>query len=337
MTGFYAALDVSDKTTAVCVIDKAGAVVCESFVETNPLSIGRFLKPYKRTLKTVCQESGTKAPWLHKELVRQKFPMVCLDARLAHGLLSTQRNKTDKNDARSLAQIARNGWSEQTHVKSDEAYRWRMLLTHRRLLKRKAIALDLALRGTLKVFGAELEDHGKAKRLKRMKGGDLLIPLIADASLRAKEAMLKEAKRLEAMVVKIAKADPVCRRFMTVPGVGPETVLTFRAAVDDPTRFKSSRDVAAHFGLTPRRFQSGDMNILGRISKSGDKGVRAALYQAAFIMLVRSKSQCRLRTWGLRLRTNKGTRKAAVAVARKLAVILHRMWLTGRDFDGSPA
>lgn len=334
MGAFYAALDVSDKTTAVCVIDAQGAVVSEDSVDTSPLAIATFLKPYKRTLKTIAQESGTKAPWLHKELVRKKFPMVCLDARMAHGLLSTQRNKTDKNDARALAQIVRHGWNSQSYIKSDQAFRWRMLLAHRRLLKRKAIAIDLALRGALKVFGGQLETEKKKPRRKAT--SDPLVLSLTESMLRARDALMKEAVRLDQMVRKIAKADPICRRLMTVPGVGPDTALTFRAAIDDPHRFKSSRNVAAHFGLTPRRFQSGEMNILGRISKCGDTSVRTALYNAGTVLLCTSKSGCRLRTWGLRLRNQKGHKKAAVAIARKLAVIMHRMWITGKDFDASP-
>jgi transposase len=335
MSAFYAALDVSDKTTAVCVIDSDGALVAESSVETSPAAIALFLKPYRRTLERVGQESGTKAPWLHKELVRKKFPMVCLDARMAHALLSTQRNKTDKNDARALARLVRNGWSSQSYIKSDEAFRWRMLLTHRRILKRKALSIELSLRDALKLIGGKVELRGRTQRLKSVKGADPLVLMLATSMLRARNVLMQEAARLDAVAKKIAEADPVCRRLMTIPGVGPDTALTFRAAVDDPHRFKTSRNVAAHFGLTPRRFQSGAVSIMGRITKCGAPSVRSALYNAAFALLHNCKGESQLRAWGLRLLQQKGGNKARVAVARKLAVIMHRIWVTRRDFEAS--
>jgi transposase len=302
------------------------------------LAIAKALTPYKRMLSKVAHESGAKAPWLQKELLRRRYPMVCLDARIASGLLSAQRNKTDKNDARALAQVVRTGWYTLAHIKSEEAFRLRLLLTHRRLLKRKAIAIDLCLRGSLKVFGGQL-DEKNPKRVVKLPGraSDPTIVALAECMLRARDALTKEVKRLDEMVAKCAKKDPICRRLMTIPGVGPITSLTFRAAVDDPSRFSSSRNVAAHFGLTPRRFQSGETDISGHITKIGDTSVRSALFEAALIMLVRSHSKCRLRQWGLRLRREKGIKVAAVAVARKLAVIMHRMWVTERDFDASPA
>lgn len=338
MSTFYAGLDVADKTTAVCVINEAGAVVDETSVETTPPAIARALAPYKKVLGAVAQESGTKCGWIHKELSKRRFPMVCLDARIAHGALSTQRNKTDKNDARGLAQIVRNGWFTPAHVKSDESFRLRILLTHRRALRRKATSLELTLRGSVKPVGALIEKKGKILTLKRStRGTDPLLELLADTMIRARSALMREVNKLDEMIVKLAAKDPVCRRLMTIPGVGPLTALTYRTAIDDPNRFKCSRNVAAHFGLTPRRYQSGKSDILGGISKMGDKSVRTALYEAAMSMLIKSKSQCRLRQWGLRLKRIKGNKPAAIAVARKLAVIMHRMWITERDFDTSAA
>lgn len=338
MGAFYAGLDVSSETTAVCVIDADGRIVAEQSVETTPLAIARALAPYKRVLDKVGQESGSKGVWLHKELTKRRYPMVCMDARVAHGALSTQRNKTDKNDARGLAQVLRNGWYTPAHIKSDDSYRLRMLLTHRRALKRKAISLELVLRGTVKPLGIVIEKaKGELTLKQRKRGADPMIALLADSMVRARNALLREVKRLDELILKFADKDPVCRRLMTVPGVGPLTALTFRAAVDDPNRFKSSRNVAAHFGLTPRSFQSGQSDIRGKISKMGDESVRTALFEAAMVLLCISKSQCRLRQWGLRLKKEKGTKRAAIAVARKLAVIMHRMWVSKRDFDPSPA
>jgi transposase len=151
--------------------------------------------------------------------------------------------------------------------------------------------------------------------------------------IRPRASLLSEVKQLEDALVKTAKTDPICRRLMTVPGVGPLTALAFKAAVDDPARFRSSRTVGAYFGLTPRRRQSGQMDVSGHISRMGDETVRTALYSAAFALLTVSKSKCPLRLWGLRLKEGKGHKLATVAVARKMAVIMHRMWVTERDFD----
>jgi transposase len=337
MGALYAGLDVSDKTTAVCIIDAEGKIVTEDSVETNPSAIASALAPYKRILYKVGHVSGSKGPWLHKELLKRRYSVVCLDARRVHGALSTRPNKTDRNDALGIAQVVRNGWYTPTYIKSDEAFRLRLVLTHRRALKRNAAAIELCLRGSMKVFGATLQKQGERVTVKQQRGrSDPLIVSLSKSMLRARDALRIEIKSLDVLVARLAANDPVCRRLMTVPGVGPITALTFRAAIDDPHRFASSRNVAAYFGLTPRRFQSGETDINGRISKMGDGSVRSALYEAAFVLLTHSKSPCRLRQWGSRMRRVKGVKKAVVAVARKLAVTMHRMWISERDFDPSP-
>jgi transposase len=144
--------------------------------------------------------------------------------------------------------------------------------------------------------------------------------------------LYKTYLKLDNQVKAMVREDSVCLRLMTVPGVGPITALTFKAGVDDPTRFKRSRTVAAHFGLTPRRYQSGDVDNPGHISKAGDADVRSALYVAAHALVTRSAEWSSLKVWGLRLSKTKGHRRAVIAVARKLAVILHKMWMDGTDF-----
>ena len=156
---------------------------------------------------------------------------------------------------------------------------------------------------------------------------NMLLPL-----LEARLTLYKIYLQLDKQARILAKDDPVCQQFMSAPGVGKITALTYKAAVDDPTRFKKSRTVAAHFGLTPRRFQSGEIDKPGRISKAGDPAVRAALYLAARSLIVRSKKWSELKVWGMKLVKTKGHRKAVTAVARKLAVILHKMWIGGTDF-----
>lgn len=334
MSTLYVGLDVSDQTTCVCVIDAEGQTVEECEVDTQPAAIANYLKPFRPLLKQVGHEAGSKSAWLHKELVRRKLPVICLDARSVRSALAGQRNKTDRNDARGIAQVLRGGWYTHAFVKSDDAMHIRLLLTHRRTLKRKAVSIEHSLRVSLKAFGAQLQKKGGQLSVRQAsRRPDPFISEMSEIMARAYAGLTAEVRALDKMVAAHAKTDPICRRLMTMPGVGPLTALSYRAGVDDPARFSSSRNVAAHFGLTPRRFQSGECDILGPISKMGDESVRTALYEAAFVLLYTSKSECRLRAWGLALKQGKGSRCALVAVARKMAVIMHRMWVTGRDFD----
>jgi transposase len=169
-----------------------------------------------------------------------------------------------------------------------------MVLSHRRILKRKALSIELSLRDALKLIGGELEQRGRTQRLRSVKGADPLVLMLATAMLRARNVLMQEVIRLDAVTKKIAQSDPVCRRLMTIPGIGPDTALTFRAAVDDPHRFKTSRNVAAHFGLTPRRFQSGAVNVLGRITKCGDPTVRSAytMRRLSYCTTAKARANC---------------------------------------------
>jgi transposase len=246
------------------------------------------------------------------------------------------RNKTDKHDARDIAQILRSGWYSRVHVKSVESHHTRALLTCRKVMQRKCIDLENEIRGLLKVFDVKLP-------LRLSRGAfDVAVrdtiemdPALSHAllpMLQARQMLFDTFLELDRRVRKAAKEDAVCRRFMGIPGVGEITAIGFKAAVDDPARFDSSRTVGAHFGLTPRRFQSGETDNPGRISHAGDADVRATLYAAANAMLMRSITWSSLKAWGVRLMKTKGRRRAIVAVARKIAVVLHRMWVDDSDF-----
>lgn len=331
----FAGLDVSTRTTSVCVISEDGEVLLETSVTTDPDAIAAALRPWRPTLKTVGHETGSLSPWLHKELQRRGLPVICLEALHTRALLAGQRNKTDQADALGIAQILRAGWFKTVHVKSDEAHRMRILLAHRRNLKRKGLDLENTLRHTLKAFGVRLHSTGRggmAAAVREATSHDPLLTDLAEGMLRARDVLLSEFERLNRMVRDLALADAVCRRLMSVPGVGPVTALAFKAAVDDPRRFRRSRTLGAHFGLTPRRYQSGETDISGRISKRGDGEVRTLLYEAAMSMLVRTRSHSALKAWGLRLAKTRGLKRACVALARKLATVLHRMWLDDVDF-----
>lgn len=334
MSRLYAGLDVSDAATAICLMTSRGACI-ETSAPSTPEAIAAALAPHRRRLVVVGFENGTLSNWLYRELQARQFPVVCLNAWRVHASLSARTNKTDRNDARGIAHLLQRALYPTIHVKSDEALRLRMLLNTRSALREKARALQLALRNTLKSLGVTYS-LGKARSHRRIEcaeGTPLSVQRIVDGVQRAYHALLVEAEVLDKAIAAYAADDPVCKRLMTVPGVGPFVAATFKAAIDEPSRFKNSRSVAAHFGLTPRTFQSGKTEARGRISRRGDARVRLALYAAAFVMLTASKRDTALRRWGLQLRERKGLNIAAVACARKLAVILHRMWMTGRDFE----
>jgi transposase len=340
MTEHFAGLDVSVETTAVCVVDAAGEPVLRTSVATEPEAIAQALAPFSATLRRAGHEAGSLSPWLQVGLRRCCVPAVCLETRHVRAALAAQRNKTDATDALGLAHIVRTGWYRTAHVKTDGAYRLRLLLSQRRSLKRKCLDLENTIRHSLKAFGAKLGGVSRGRfeaAVRQAVADDPLTAELMDAMLVARAALWAQYTRLHQLVVRIVARDALCRRFMQAPGVGPVCALGFAAAVDDPSRFKRSRDVAAYFGLTSKRRQSGtSIDVKGRISKAGDPGVRDALYEAATCMLTRYHGTTALKTWGQKLAKAKGFKKAIVAMARKLAVILHAMWRTGEDYADAP-
>jgi transposase len=338
-----AALDTSTSKTAICIVNsRDGAVVFEATVATDPAIIFAALAPYRARLERVGHEAGTVAPWLHRELTAMGLPMVLMEARHAAAALRVQRNKTDKLDARGLAHLVRAGWYQPVHVKSEDSHRLRLLLCHRRTLKRKLLDIENEVRQSLKVFGLmvgpRVQRASFAARVRDLVAHDPLIAGVTECMLRAWAALWTEYKRLHKLLVEVVGRDELCRRYCRIPGVGPVTALTVKTAIDDPLRFVKSKTVGAHFGLTSRRIQTGDsIDIDGHISKCGDGEVRTVLYEAGSAMLVRSKQWCGVKSWGLRIAAKRGHKRAVVAVARKLAVIMHRMWLDGSEFRFSAA
>jgi transposase len=332
----YTALDVSLRSVAICVVDERGEVRHEAKVEADVDRIVACLRSFSPELKIIGFEAGTLTQYLTYGLQAAGFEVICLEARQVSAALAAMRNKTDRNDARGIAQILRTGWYSRVHVKSLESHQVRLLLSSRRAVLSKCVDLENELRGLLKIFGVRLASkvpHGAFDAtVHPLIKND---PMLARALLPMLEARLvlyRTYLKLDNEIKGVVRIDPVCRRLMTVPGVGAVTALTFKAAVDDPRRFKSSRTVAAHFGLTPRRFQSGETDNPGRISKAGDPEVRCALYVAAHALVTRASAWSSLKAWGVRLAKTRGHRRAVIAVARKLAVILHKMWMSGTDF-----
>jgi len=281
-------------------------------------------------------EAGTMSQHLYFGLRDRELDVVCIEARQVNAALSAMRNKTDRNDARGIAQVLRTGWFSPVHMKSRESHGIRALVSTRRAVLSKTIDLANEVRGLLKIFGIRLPSsvsHGRFDEVAR--GLVQMDEILAHAMLPlldARLALYDQFLELDRRVKRAASGDEVCLRMMTVPGVGPIAALTFEAAVDDPARFRKSRTVAAHFELTPRRYQSGETDNPGRISKAGDRDVRSTLYAAANALLMRTMAGSRIKSWGMRLMRTKGRRRAVVAVARKLAVILHRLWSDGTQF-----
>ena len=329
----YAGLDVAMETSALCVIDEVGQIVLETSLQTDPDVIAEALEPYGQTLKRLGHETGSVAPWLHKELLARGMPVVCMEAAHTRSALSAMRNKTDKNDARGLAQILRTGWFRPVHVKSDHSNRMRLLLIGRRNMKRKFLDIENAIRHSLKAFGIRLGQVSRGRfeaRVREFLDDDPVLIGMVEGMLRVRAVLWKEYCELHRLLVRIVSRDEVCRLLMTAPGVGPVTALSFCAAVDDPHRFLKSRTVGAHFGLTPKRRQSGtSIDHGGHISRMGDGDVRNALYEAANAVLTKTRKPVPLKKWGEKIAKKRGHKAACVAVARKLAVILHAMWRDG--------
>ena len=333
---YFVGLDVSLRSCALCLVDAKGKVVLERELACEVDDIAACLSDFEFPIERIGLEAGTMSQHLYFGLQAAGFDVVRMEARQVNAALSAMRNKTDKNDAKGIAHVLRTGWFSPVYMKSREAHGLRTLLSTRKVLLKKTMDLANETRGLLKIFGIRLPktvSHGSFDGIVRpmIELDDVLAHALVPL-LDARVALYQHYLELDRRVKRAASHDEVCLRLMTVPGVGPIAALTFKAAVDDPTRFKKSRTVGAHFGLTPKRFQSGEHDNPGRISKAGDSDVRAALYAAGNALLMRSMAQSQIKSWGMRLMRTKGRRRAVVAVARKLAVLLHRMWVDGTEF-----
>ena len=249
--------------------------------------------------------------------------------------------KTDRNDARNIAQLMRLGWFRAVHCKSLAAQEVRALLTARRLLQGKRHDVEMSLRGILRGFGLKVGKttaRSFAGRIQELVKGHPNLEAIGKALLSVRAVLLREFNAFEKRVRAMARSDARTKLLMSTPAVGPIVALTYASAVDDTARFKSSKQTGPHFGLTPKRYQSGETDYSGRISKIGDASVREALYQAAHVMLTKPVKGCsQLKSWAMRIARRAGMSKAKVALARKLAVILHRMLANATPFNAAAA
>ncbi|MFG5381914.1 IS110 family transposase [Yoonia sp. R2-816] len=325
---YFAGLDVSMEETHICILDREGALIREGKAPSTPKTIARFLAAGPACTKVVF-ETGRMAPMLHHGLTELGVPVVCIESRQAYqALKSLAGRKTDRNDARGLAHLARTGFYKPTHVKSLSAHAIRSLIAARKKLVGQRVTIDNQIRGLIVVFGVRLPRAlSPAFKDTALKVSDGVPGLFA-----AREAILAAVTAIDSDIKAMTRKSEVCTRLMTVPGVRPITALAFAAAIDDPARFKRSRDVGPYLGLVPKRHQSGEVDYTGSISKCGDVRVRTLLYEAANVMLTRYAAPLKLKSWARAIGQRSTMRKVRVALARRLAIILHAMMRDQTDF-----
>jgi transposase len=336
----FAGIDISLERSSVCVVDATGRIVREAKVASEPEALIAWFRGLGTELARIGLEAGPLSQWLFAAMRDAGLPVELLETRHVRDAFKAMPVKTDRKDARGIAQLMRLGWFRPVHCKSAPAQETRALLTARKLLQAKRLDLEMSLRGVLRGFGLKVgptTPRTFAGRVRELAEGHPTLAAVAEALLAAREALGEQLRGLEKRLRDRAREDERARLLMTTPGVGVIVALTYVAAVDDPGRFRSSKAVGAHFGLTPKRYQSGETDVTGRVSKIGDAGVRTALYEAANVILTRPVKGSALKSWAARIANRAGLRKAKVALARKLAVILHRMLADGTPFAAERA
>jgi len=333
---YYAGIDVSLEQSSVCVVDAGGKILRETKVASEPEALIGWFTSLGTSLARIGLEAGPLSQWLFAAMKEAGLAVELIETRHVRNAFKTMPVKSDRNDARAIAELMRLGWFRPVHCKSMPAQETRAMLTARSLVKAKLRDIEMSLRGILRGFGLKVGETTSVRfsaRVNELVAGHPSLEAIATALLAVHKVLLGELKGFEKRVRAIGRADARARLLMSAPGVGPVISLTYVSAIDDPARFKLSKNVGAHYGMTPKKYQSGQTDYTGRISKCGDKSVRTALYQAAHIILTRPVKGSALKSWAMRLAKRIGMQKAKVALARKLAVIMHRMLVEGKPFN----
>ncbi len=336
-TKLFVGLDLGLNKSALCVLDADGETVLERTLPSEPGAILPVLARLDGAVELVGMEACPLSEWLHGAIGEAGYQVFVLETRHTHRFLSTRPNKTDRNDAHGIASMVRLGHFKPVHVKSVESQMVRALLAGRRQFSSAMLQIENTVRGLIRIKGLKL---GKVHRNDYSAKVRMLCE--GEPLLDARDEMRKQRKRLDNALERASRADPLTKRFRTIPGVGPLTALCFKATIDDPSRFAKSKTVPAHLGLTPRVYQSGEIDRSGHISKAGDGLMRYLLVEAATSMLLVSKKHCALKAWAMRIAKRSGKPKAIVALARRIAIAMHAMWLSGEDFrfggekDGTP-
>jgi transposase len=337
----YSGIDVSLECSSVCVVDASGKILREAKVASEPGALIAWFRSSGLDLDRIGLEAGPLSQWLFAALREAGLAVELLETRHVRKAFEAMPVKSDRNDARGIAQLMRLGWFRPVHCKSMSAQETRTLLTARKLIQSKLRDVENSLRGILRGFGLKVgktTEREFAGRIEELVAGHPHLQVIAKALLSVRTVLRSEFAAFEKQVRKMARSDMRTRLLMSTPAVGPIVALTYASAIDDPARFKSSKQAGAHFGLTPKKYQSGETDYTGRISKIGDASVRTALYEAAHVMLTRPVNGCsQLKSWAMRIAKRAGMSKAKVALARRLAVILHRMLANGTPFNAAAA
>jgi transposase len=337
---YYAGIDVSLETASLCVVDATGRIVREAKVASETEVLIDWFRNLGFAVARIGLEAGPLSQWLYAGMRDAGLMVELLETRHVRAAFKVMPVKTDRKDARGIAQLMRLGWFRPVHCKSLPAQEVRALLTVRKLLQTKNHDVEMSLRGVLRGFGLKVGPTTPRTfegRVCELIASHPTLSVVAEALLAARATLFAEWQKLEKRLRSLAREDRRVRLLMTAPGVGTIVALTYASAIDDPARFRSSKAVGAHFGLTQKKYQSGETDVTGRISKIGDGSVRTALYEAANVILTRPVKGSTLKSWGMRLAARAGMRKAKVALARKLAVVLHRMLADETSFFAEKA
>ncbi len=336
----YAGLDVSTKEISICVVDEEGRIVKRGSTPADPEAVAIFFSRNGVCLERLVHESGPLSIWLQRGLARLGLPVICIDARKAHKALSARANKSDAADAEGLAQLARTGWFTEVHIRGHAAEALRALLGARNRIIHLRKDLEAHVQGIMKSFGFRMTAVNKGHlrqgfRDQLIAAGEAnpVLASISDGFIAIHEALCVATAALDKELRLVARDNALCRRLMTIPSVGPIVALSFIALVDDPGRFRKTSDIGAFLGLTPRRHQSGEVDYSGRISKCGDVQMRGLLFESATCLIRLVKRFSPLKSWAVRLANRRGFKKAAVAAARKIAVLMLAIWKNGTEFS----
>lgn len=333
---YYVGLDVSLNTVFICIVDKEGRIFREQEVPSTPEAIGGFLLGTGLEITKIGLESGNLTHYLTKGLLSMKYEVIVMESRKMAAILAVTINKTDKNDARGIAEALRVGHYKQYIHRSDNSLEIRTLLHGRGTLVDERTHLVSSIKGHVKVYGIKL-GKGKDKTFRQKVEANISILKTSvqktiQALLNILDVLEVEIKNLDKEVIQLGRHDADVQLLQSIDGVGPITALAFKAEIDNPARFDDSKDAGAYVGLTPIQYSSGETQKRGGISKRGSRRTRCLLVEAATSLLMRSKKWSKLKAWGMKLMKKKGAKKAIVAVARKMAVVMHRMLITKEPF-----
>ena len=338
---YYAGIDVSLECSSICVVDGTGKIIREGKAASEPEALIAWFGSLGLGLTRIGLEAGPLSQWLYAAMKQAGLAVELLETRHVRDAFKAMPVKSDRNDARGIAQLMRLGWFRPVHCKSMDAQEVRAVLTARKLIQTKLLDVENSLRGILRGFGLKVGKttaRSFAGRIQELVKGHPQLEAVSEALLSVRIVLLREFNAFEKRVRAMSRLNARARLLMSTPAVGPIVALTYASAIDDPARFKSSKQAGSHFGLTPKKYQSGETDYSGRISKIGDASVREALYQAAHVMLTKPVKGCsQLKSWAMRIARRAGMSKAKVALARKLAVILHRMLANATPFNSAAA